>query len=105
MKNLKNYLLESKVTTKKATLGEFFAWYITGETNWDDVNMEEADDILSSNDEPELNGFANAKEMIDYISSHKNDKVTVVSKPIDNCYENTIIAKDRSIDIDTVEKF
>lgn len=108
------YLIKKKVDKVKKnrseddiTLGEFFAWYISGEKEWDDVNKKDAIDVLESNDEPELNDFEDARDMLNYIDDHKDDVISLEQTKELNDYNvkitNTI--DNRVIEIVTSEMY
>ena len=118
MKTLSEYITEYLIKKKvdkvhknigedDITLGRFFAWYISGEKEWDDVDKKYAIDILSSNDEPELNDFEDAKDMINYIDNHKDDIVSLEQTKELNDYniEITNTEDDRVINIVSTEMY
>lgn len=108
------YLIKKKVDKVRKnrseddiTLGEFFAWYISGEKEWDDINKKDAIDVLESNDEPELNDFEDARDMLNYIDDHKDDVISLEQTKELNDYNvkitNTI--DNRVIEIVTSEMY
>lgn len=118
MKTLSEYITEYLIKKKvdkvrknrsedDITLGEFFAWYISGEKEWDDINKKDAIDVLSNCDEPELNDFEDARDMINYIDDHKDDVISLEQTKELNDYNvkitNTI--DDRVIEIVTSEMY
>lgn len=108
------YLIKKKVDKVRQnrseddiTLGEFFAWYISGEKEWDDVNKKDAIDVLESNDEPELNDFEDARDMLNYIDDHKDDVISIEQTKEINDYNVKITNTydDRVIEIVTAEMY
>ena len=108
------YLIKKKVDKVRKnrseddiTLGEFFAWYISGEKEWDDVNKKDAIDVLKSNDEPELNDFEDARDMLNYIDDHKDDVISIEQTKEINDYNVKITNTydDRVIEIVTAEMY
>lgn len=108
------YLIKKKVDKVRQnrseddiTLGELFAWYISGEKEWDDVNKKDAIDVLESNDEPELNDFEDARDMLNYIDDHKDDVISIEQTKEINDYNVKITNTydDRVIEIVTAEMY
>lgn len=69
-------LLKNLKTRNKQRI-KFSAWYIYGEKEWDDINKKDAIDVLSNCDEPELNDFEDARDIINYVDEHKDDVISL----------------------------
>ena len=101
MELLKNLKAKNKQRIK------FSAWYIYGEKEWDNVNKKDAIDVLSNCDEPELNDFEDARDIINYVDEHKDDVISLEQTKEINDYNvkitNTI--DNRVIEIVTSEMY
>ena len=99
--------LSKNLKAKNKQRIKFSAWYIYGEKKWDDINKKDAIDVLSNCDEPELNDFEDARDIINYVDEHKDDVISLEQTKEINDYNvkitNTI--NNRVIEIVTFEMY
>ena len=99
--------LSKNLKAKNKQRIKFSAWYIYGEKEWYDINKKDAIDVLSNCDEPELNDFEDARDIINYVDEHKDDVISLEQTKEINDYNikitNTI--NNRVIKIITFEMY
>lgn len=99
--------LSKNLKAKNKQRIKFSAWYIYGEKEWDDINKKDVIDVLSNCDEPELNDFEDARDIINYVDEHKDDVISLEQTKEINDYNvkitNTI--NNRVIEIVTFEMY
>ena len=69
--------LSKNLKAKNKQRIKFSAWYIYGEKEWNYINKKDAIDVLSNCDEPELNDFEDARDIINYVDEHKDDVISL----------------------------
>lgn len=102
MKNLVQYLKESKKKTFNTTLKDFLTWYI-GENEVKEITE---DDLLNcSLDYLEDDLDMSLGDIADLFNKHLNDKITVYSEDLGNAISNEFNLDDITISIDSIDWF